>query len=101
MAGIVGDSEEHGGSAGPDEAAAGQCPMTGGQDPATPGENGDQIEIAQMDEEDVAEAKRQPCQQRGGPAAAERARKRVNTQPRPPEMADAEQLHPAIVEVGI
>ena len=75
--------------------------MTGGQDPATPRENGDQIEIAEVDEQDVAEAERQPSQQRGGPTAAERARQYVNTQPGPPEMADAEQLHPAIVEGGI
>ena len=75
--------------------------MAGGEDPASPREDGDEVEIAQMDEEDVAKAERQPSQQRGGSAAAERAHQDVNAQPGPPEMADAEQLHPAIVEGGI
>ena len=75
--------------------------MAGGEDPASPREDGDEIEIAQMDEEDVAEAERQPSQQRGRPAAAERAHEDVNAESGPPEMADAEQLHPAIVEGGI
>ena len=54
-----------------------------------------------MDEEDVAEAEGETGEECGGPATAEGARQRVDAEGSPPEMANAEQLHPAIVEGGI
>ena len=101
MAGVVGNSEEGSGGGGPGEAAACEGAVAGGEDPAAPREDGDEIEIAEMDEEDVAEAEGETGEECGGPAAAEGARQGVDAERSPPEMADAEQLHPAIVEGGI
>ena len=42
-----------------------------------------------------------PDSSRGGPTVSERARQHVNAQPGPPEMANTEPLHVAIVKGGV
>ena len=54
-----------------------------------------------MDEQNVAEAEGETGQQSSGPAVAEGAHEHVNTKSCPPEVADAEELHPAVIKVGI
>ncbi|RLT44782.1 MAG: hypothetical protein DWI57_02450 [Chloroflexi bacterium] len=73
--------------------------MEGGQHPAQPTEDGDQIQVAQVDEQRIAKGEGTPRKERGGARNAQRPAERIDAQPGPPEMTDGQPLHPDVTEI--
>ena len=98
MAGVVGHGEEQGRDHGPAQAAPIQGNQIGGEDPRQPTEHGDQVEVAQVDEEGVAELEGQRAEDRCRSADrasidSHGAQQHIHPQSGPIEMADGEPLH--------
>ena len=98
MACIVGNGEKQRSNHGPTHAPSIQRSKVGGKDPRQPTEHGDQVEIAEMDEEGVAELERQRAEDGCRSAhrlstETHRPQQHIHPQTGPIEMANGEPLH--------
>ncbi len=118
MAGVVAQGEEEGGESGPAQGAAhgggGEAALIGGQHPGQPTEDGDQVEVAQVDQQGMAEHEGHGPKERRRAgegsrrlaardirAEAQGAQEDVDAQSGPIDVAHDQPLHPPIAEVGL